>query len=347
MVDVGSPSQQLVAAPVNARTEDLAMLIGESEVYYRATFATEAEIEAVVQRYADRLFGSSILYLSQTRIATMGGRGSIPDAIVIDFEGEQWYLVEAERAIHGTWEHIAPQVSRQLAALTFPDTREAILKSALAQVSQDPKQIQLFEDLDIPQIEIHGHVQEILRKPVTIAIPIDGIPKDLTDWIRTLRNQTRVWVIEKYVSTTDPSKVLYSLPDENLPTIETSSTREGTTAITTRSSQPFEDLLKSGLIKPGDQLYMDYGPRGQPRQRYYAVVHPDGLQIDGQVFSASYAAVYCINKAGSSRRTANGWVLWRTEAGELINSLYERLQANESRSNGGAFLHKDDASSHQ
>jgi hypothetical protein len=195
----------------------------------------------------------------------MGGKGSIPDAIVIDLEREEWYLVEAERAVHGTWDHIAPQVSKQLAALTFADTRQAILQSALSQVAQDPKQLQIFMDLEIQQIEIHGYIQQILQKPVVIAIPIDGIPKDVTDWIQTLRNHTRVWVLEKFVSVDDEDKVLYSLPDENLPTIETVDPKKsGGQTVTTRSSQPYQELIEAGILKPGESLHMEYGPRGAP-----------------------------------------------------------------------------------
>jgi hypothetical protein len=307
------------------------MLINDSDQYRRASFLNEAEIEGVVQRYAEQLFGSSILYLSQRRIVTLGGKGSIPDAIVIDLEGEEWYLVEAERAVHGTWEHIAPQVSKQLAALTFADTRQAILESALTQVAQDPKQLQMFNDLDIPQIEIHGFIQRILKKPVTIAIPIDGVPKDLTDWIQTLRNQTRVWVIEKFVSTADPNRILYSLPDENLPTIETAGTSgAGGQAVTTRSSQPYQELISSKLLVPGQQLYMEYGPRGAARQKYIAIAREEGLEVDGQVYSVSYAAVHCMNKAGSPRRTANGWVRWRTMTGELLDDLYQKIKSGDA-----------------
>jgi hypothetical protein len=50
------------------------------------------------------------------------------------------------------------------------------------------------------------------------------------------------------------------------------------------------------------------------------------LEIDGKVFSASYAAVHCINRAGSPRKTANGWILWRNANGQLKNDLYQKLR---------------------
>ena len=78
------------------------MLINKAKQYARAPFRDEAEIEGVVQRFAEQLFGSSIIYLPQARIQTSSGRGTVPDAIVIDVESGEWYIVEAERAVHGT-----------------------------------------------------------------------------------------------------------------------------------------------------------------------------------------------------------------------------------------------------
>ena len=87
------------------------MLVNDTEQFLKTNFENEAEIERVVQQYAQQLFGGSIIYLPQARLSTVAGRGSIPDALVIDVEREEWFVVEAERAAHGTWEHIAPQVS--------------------------------------------------------------------------------------------------------------------------------------------------------------------------------------------------------------------------------------------
>lgn len=302
------------------------MLVNDHEQYVRVPFENEREIEHVVQRYSEQLFGSSILYLPQAKIATLGGKGTVPDAIVIDLEAEEWYLVEAERAIHGTWEHIAPQVSKQLAALAFPDSRRTILQLALSLIQQDKSRVQLFTELGIEELEIHGHLHQILEKPVTIAIPIDGIPKDLEDWIQTLRNRAKIWVIEKFVSLTDNRRVLYSLPEENLPTITTNTGKSsGRPAVTTRTSQPYQDLLNSGLLTEGQELVMEYGPRGKPRQMFTAIVRKEGLEVDGAVKSPSYAAVYCMNKAGGQRRTANGWIRWRTLSGEFLDDLYQKL----------------------
>jgi len=54
-------------------------------------------------------------------------------------------------------------------------------------------------------------------------------------------------------------------------------------------------------------------------------VQPDGIEVDGQTFSPSYAAVHCMKKAGSQRETANGWTMWRNQDGTLIDDLVSKL----------------------
>lgn len=304
------------------------MLVSPSESYIKAAFTDEAEIEGVVQTYADQLFGSTIVYLPQTRISTIGGRGTVPDAIVLDISSGDWYLVEAERAIHGTWEHIAPQVSRHLAAVGAPHTIETLIRLTLDQIRSNPEMKEIFRELGVSDLEIHGRVQTILRRAPTIAIPIDALPSDLTEWAQTLRNVVKIWVIQKYVSTTDPNRALYSLPDENFPTVSTSGANgAAVSTVRTSGSEPFQELIRSMPNLVGSRLKLEYGPRGSERRTFEGLLRSDGVEIDGKLFSPSYAAVYCMRKAGSTRKTANGWTMWRTEDGGLLIDLYNRLRS--------------------
>ncbi len=91
----------------------------------------------------------------------------------------------------------------------------------------------------------------------------------------------------------------------------------------------FRRLLDAGLLHEDQQLYMNYGPRGQPKRRFSSTVSPGGLSIDGKVYSPSNAAVVCMRKAGSPRETANGWYWWRTEEGVSINDLYKKLESGQ------------------
>jgi hypothetical protein len=302
------------------------MLINDSQQFVKTSFDNEAEIERVVQKFAEQLFGSSIIYLPQTRISTLGGKNTVPDAIVIDVQAEPWFVVEAERAIHGTWEHIAPQVSRQLAAVGSARTRELILQIASKLVAQSRTLRELFLDLDIGELEIHGRLQRILQKVPTIAIPIDGVPKDLKEWAQTLRNTVKIWVIEKYALVGNSGQVLYSIPDENLPTITTGTSQgAGPPTMTTTGSQPFQELLNAFPSLEGQYVFMTYGPRGKLKQTFQGAIKKEGVEVDNKVYSPSYAAVYCMQKAGSPRKTANGWIMWKTKEGKFLNGLYQEI----------------------
>lgn len=197
----------------------------------------------------------------------MGGAGTIPDGFVVDVESEEWFMVEAELASHGTWQHIAPQISKQLAAVDSQATRDSILHIALDLVKSDANAAAVFADLDISQLDIHGKLQNILKKSPTIAIPIDGVPSDLQAWARTLKFEVKIWVIEKYQSLDDAS-IHYSVPDENVPTIATRTSKGQTTSVVARLSQPYQDVMQAGLIHEGQTVLLEYGPRGKPKMEF-------------------------------------------------------------------------------
>jgi hypothetical protein len=315
------------------------MLINDSEQYVRTAFSNEAEIESVVQKYAERLFGSSIIYLPQKRISTLGGKNTVPDAIVIDVESEEWFIVEAERAVHGTWDHIAPQISKQIAAVATAKTRQLLVEIALKTISQSKALRALFLDLGIGELEVHGRIHGILQKTPTIAIPIDGIPKDLKEWAQTLRHDVKIWMLEKYAPIKGSGAVLYSIPDENLPSISTESSPGGDLpTVTTVGSQPYQTLINAHPSVVGETVYLEYGPRGKPKKTFQGTVKEEGIEVEGHVYSPSYAAVYCIQKAGSPRKTANGWVMWKTKDGQYLNDLYRRFAKQTSEPQADAAL---------
>jgi hypothetical protein len=70
-----------------------------------------------------------------------------------------------------------------------------------------------------------------------------------------------------------------------------------------------------------------YKPRGGERKQYEAVVSADGaLETLGQQFSApSYAALACIQNAGSDRETVNGWISWKNQEGRTLAELREQF----------------------
>ncbi len=307
------------------------MIVSELDKYFRTPFNNEAEIEKVVRDYAEYLFGSTILLVPKAKITTMGGTGTIPDGFVVDVESEEWFMVEAELASHGTWQHIAPQISKQLAAVDSQTTRDSILKITLDLVKGDEAAANVFADLGISQLDIHGKLQTILKKAPTIAIPIDGVPSDLQSWAKTLKFNVKIWVIEKYQSP-DGKTVIYSIPEENVPTIVTGAAQgQLTSTVVAKWSQPYQDVMQAQLIREGQRVFLEYGPRGQAKKTFEGLLRKEGVEVDGKVMSLSAAAVYCIQKAGSKRETANGWIMWKTEDGIYLNEFYNRVYSNDQQ----------------
>lgn len=303
------------------------MIVSGIEKYFRVSYDNEAEIEQVVKDYAEYLFGSSILLVPKSKITTNGGTGTIPDGFVIDVESEEWFMVEAELACHGTWQHIAPQISKQLAAVDSPTTRDKILKIALDLVRSDKKAENVFADLGISHLDIHGKLHTILKKPPTIAIPIDSVPADLQSWAKTLKFTVKIWAIEKYRSSN--GKIIYSVPDENVPTITTGSSKGvSTSTIAARWSQPYQDVILAGLLSEGQKVFLEYGPRGKQKKIFEGIIRKDGVEVEGKIMSLSAAAVYCIQRTGSKRETANGWIMWKTETGVYLNDFYNKIYSN-------------------
>lgn len=304
------------------------MLIGSNYKYTKVAFKDEGEIEDIVMKNAELLFGAYAVFLPKAKISTIGGTGTIPDGIVIDLESKEWYVVEVERASHGTWEHIAPQVSKQLTAILKKGTLDKIVDLAIEQLkNSDSLKNAIIGELKIREMEIHGQINDILKKPPIVAIPIDEVPVDLTEWAKTLKNVVKVWKIEK-LSRVDGDDVMYSFPDDAIPDLNTSTEESAVSESNRAGGELLRKVIKGGLLRIGETLTLEYGPRGQKKQKFNAIVREDGMEVDGKVYSPSYAAVVCMRKAGSDRSTANGWSMWKNSKGELLDDLYKRLPAD-------------------
>src|SRR3989344_977678 len=279
------------------------MIIGDNKKYIKVSFENEQEIEKVVFDNFELLFGSMAILLPKRKIQTLSGVGTIPDGIIIDFQNNRWSILEAELAQHGTWEHIAPQIAKQLTAM------------------RNSVNIELLSSLALELIATNT----ILRKNPSVALPIDEIPSDLREWAETLQNTVEIWEIQKFINTNDNS-VLYSIPDDTIPSLSTSHQKTEVIKLPIYSrGELFRKLINEGLLTVDEQLHMDYGMRGKKRQRYYGKVNRDGIEIDGRVYSPSYAAVTVMQKAGSIRPTANGWLHWKNKDGQLIDSLLKKI----------------------
>lgn len=299
------------------------MIILEDRKLIEAKFADEQEVEDLIIANSEHFFGPSSIFVSKKKIKTKDGFGTIPDGFAVDLSTRIWYIVEAELSHHNVWTHIAPQVTKQLLAAGRPETRQLLTEILVEMVTEDSSTKEKFDDESIKEIDIRKALGEIFEKAPIIGMPIDAVTNDLRDWAATLKNDVKLWIVRKYIQFGDPKVIAYDIPEEYRPAFDT----------TDRESEPksgiktfdvsITDLMEEGFLSAGTELILTYKPRGGKQQTFTAKLDSDGsLNVLDQNFpSPSYAAIFCMQKAGSDRNTVNGWTSWKTKDGKFLSQL--------------------------
>lgn len=285
------------------------MLIIDDRKFVYQSFDSEEELERVVVENAEYLFGPSSIYFSKSLISTRDGAGTIPDGYVIDLENRVWYVVEAEISRHSVWSHIAPQVAKQIIAACNPVSKQSLVDIAADRVRSDVGLQERFADEGIHAIDIRRVLAEILAKEPIVAMPIDAVKDDLREWAATLRIPVKLWIVRKYVEFGKPENVMYEIPEEFGPVLDTAVQDDESRTELARYDVTIADLLDAKMLTVGQRLQMPYKPRNGSPRNYEAKICEDGsIELLGKQFSSpSYAAVYGIQDAGSERKTVNGW----------------------------------------
>jgi hypothetical protein len=312
------------------------MIIQGDRKFIEAEFENEQEIEDVVIDNSEYFFGSSSIFLPKKLIKTREGFGTIPDGFAIDLASRTWYVVEAEVVHHSVWSHIAPQVAKQMIAVATPESRQILEEIVIQMFTESEDVKEKFKEEKIREIDIRKVLGEILSKPPVIGMPIDRISQDLKEWAGTLRNDVRLWLVKKYIEFGIPENVAYEIPEEYRPVLDTTEGKEKQkSGIAYYYDVSLSDLLEAGLLSVGDDLVMNYKPRGGNQKKYKATITEDGSMIVlGKKFkSPSYAALLGIQDAGSDRKTVNGWTSWKNKNGKLLANLrldYLKQKENEA-----------------
>jgi hypothetical protein len=164
-----------------------------------APFASEQELELIVQANAEYIFGPDSLYLPKSPIKTYDDFGTIPDGFVIDLASKTWFIVEAELSIHSVWNHIAPQIAKQIIAASQPASRRMLTEMVINRVKEISGFRERFEELGVIEIDICRVVSEIFDGKPIVGNPFDQVGTGLRQWAQTLKCEVKLWVIRKLV----------------------------------------------------------------------------------------------------------------------------------------------------
>lgn len=319
------------------------MIIHGNIRFIETPFENEDEIENVVFDNYEYLFGSSSFLLPKKLIKTVDGAGTIPDGFAIDLANKKWYIVEAELIKHSVWNHIAPQVSKQIIAAQQIISKKLLIEIAVNQYTENDGIKEKFFDENISEINIRKVLDEILSSEPIVGIPIDKISEDLKEWARTLKLIVKLWTIKKFVDIDNQENILYEFPEEYKPDIDTENIDLcETNRQVTIYEVSINDLIIAGLLRPGETIEMLYAPKTgmkkilkDDKQLFKGIIENDGsISVNDKKFnSPSYAALYCINHAGSPRKTVNGWTSWKTNNNLTLSQLRENYLNLKKNSN--------------
>lgn len=292
-------------------------------------YKNEDELEKIVIENYQQIYGEYSIFIPKMKLKTSGGFGTIPDGFVIDFEESKWFIVEVELAKHGTWNHIAPQISKQITAVCNKNNTKNLLIPVILDMIQNDSGIKgMINNLGIKDIQIQGKIDKILDNDPTISVPIDEIPDDFETWLGSLKYNGDIWVIEKYVNIDDEMEILLKFPCELTPSI--SSTPSSGVTISSnkiRSTTLINELITKNKLTIGEELILSYKPKGKGKPHIFKgkITQSYNIEIDGNEYSPSAGAMYCYGKVGSSRLTENGLRKWKTKKGKSLLELREEL----------------------
>ncbi|PKA10609.1 hypothetical protein CH372_18470 [Leptospira meyeri] len=304
------------------------MLISDTKKYIQANFHTEDELEKVVLNNYEYIFGLGSFYLPKKLIKTNDGAGTIPDGFAIDLINRNWFIVEVELLRHSVWNHIAPQISKQIIASQQNTTKKLILELAVIQYKENESVKEIFNDFSINEIDVRKILTEIIDKKPLIGLPIDNTSNDLEDWARTLNVNVKLWTIKKYVDFEDANNIIFEFPEEYKPILDTEEEAENENESKIKSYDvTLNDLISAGFLKIDERITMNYKPKNGIMKTYTGIIQKDGsiLLLGYEYSSLSYAALAGMQDAGSQRKTVNGWTSWKNENGIYMSELRQKF----------------------
>jgi hypothetical protein len=200
------------------------MLIYGKSKFVKSPFTSEDELKKMVIENVDYFFGPSSFCLSRELISKKDGFEMFTDGFAVDIANRKWFIVNTSLAEHSVWNHIVPQVVKQLVAADQSTTKQRIIELIIQQLREDKDIMKKFndegygnEDEGVFLNEIRDVLGEIFGKSPVIGMPIDSISNDLMDWAGTLKSNVKLCIIEKYAERGNPENIIYEIPEEYHP----------------------------------------------------------------------------------------------------------------------------------
>ncbi len=180
-------------------------------------FDDEVELETFVFQNLDKYFSKDRIFIGdKKKINTKMGKGTIPDAILLDIENSKVCLIENELIRHGVFEHIVKQIIKFVVAYQNEESKRKIIDLFFTVIKQNKeKYIEIFKKYysEIEEIEIHEQLERFFDEDPELYIFIDSLDTDLEDFCLILKNSIQIKAIEVFKFESE-GKIVYTFAND-------------------------------------------------------------------------------------------------------------------------------------
>lgn len=173
-------------------------------------FKTEKDFEALVEQLADRIFGTSSIYISKKKRIKGSKIISIPDGYLIDMTdpaSPSLYIIENEIVSHDAFEHIGIQLLKF--ATSFDGAKRELRNHLMAEINSDRKNLERLEKAC--RISGHRNIDDYLDSAVysdfKAIVLIDEAGEELHNVIKNFKSNISVLELKTYRS--DKGELIY------------------------------------------------------------------------------------------------------------------------------------------
>lgn len=156
------------------------IIVKDSVKYLSHHYNDEFELENLVKKHVEFIFGNNSLFFEKSKIKSKSGIGSTPDGFVLLPLEQKWYIIEVELSQHPLHEHIVSQISRFCSAIKNPATRQRLIDVFDEEVINNSKLNYKYKTIKIKK-ERHKIFTEVINRNPEITIIIDEKTRDLED----------------------------------------------------------------------------------------------------------------------------------------------------------------------
>ena len=134
------------------------------------------DFHSMVKQQYKSIFGKNTFYFDLRKILKSKSKiGSIPDAYVIDFKLDKWYVVEEELSTHPVYEHIVSQLTRFLIGIKNIKSRSQLREALYKEIDKN-EDIRTLIKKQTNSHDIHHALTKLISKQPTIVVIIEEKP---------------------------------------------------------------------------------------------------------------------------------------------------------------------------